>query len=197
MLFMPHTPYVPSGTLREAISFPEDRDVYDDAEVEAAMDKVGLGRLKSRLDTQARWDRLLDTEEQKAVAFAHLLLAKPKWVILDEAMEGLEPEIQAQFSALLTELTDATVIYIGRNEAYLQAMSPRVLHLQALASREDEVAAARAAGGRTRRAAVRVRRRPMLRHVCFGDVHVRPWRRKSRTKQKRPIMATRAFLMQA
>ncbi|MGM4982851.1 MULTISPECIES: ABC transporter ATP-binding protein/permease [Rhizobium] len=143
VLFMPHTPYVPSGTLREAICFPEDRDVYDEAAVEAAMDKVSLGRLKSRLDTQARWDRLLDIEEQKAVGFAHLLLAKPKWVVLDDAMEGLEAEIQAQFSALLAELTDVTVIYIGRNEAYLHAMSPRVLHLQALVSRdEDDVAAA-------------------------------------------------------
>lgn len=142
MLFMPHVPYVPSGTLREAVCFPEDRDAYDDAAVEAAMDRVGLGRLKSRLDTQARWDRLLDNEEQKAVGFAHLLLTKPKWIILDEVMEGLELEIQTKFSALLTEFTDATVIYIGRSEAYLQAMSPRVLHLQALVPHEDVVAEA-------------------------------------------------------
>ncbi|MBB3611685.1 ABC transporter ATP-binding protein/permease [Rhizobium sp. BK602] len=142
MLFMPHVPYVPSGTLREAVCFPEDRDAYDDAAVEAAMDRVGLGRLKSRLDTQARWDRLLDNEEQKAVGFAHLLLTKPKWIILDEVMEGLELEIQTKFSALLTEFTDATVIYIGRSEAYLQAMSPRVLHLQALVPHEEVVAEA-------------------------------------------------------
>ena len=155
MLFMPHAPYVPSGTLREAICFPEDRDVYDEAAVEAAMDKVSLGRLKSRLDTQARWDRLLDTEEQKAVGFAHLLLAKPKWVILDDAMEGLEAEIQAQFSALLAELTDVTVIYIGRNDAYLHVMSPRVLHLQALVSHEDQLAAAAPQAAAPTEAAVR------------------------------------------
>jgi putative ATP-binding cassette transporter len=139
MQFMPHTPYVPSGTLREAISFPEDRDAYDEAAVEAAIEKVGLSRLKGRLDTQARWDRLLDTEEQKAIGFAHLLLAKPKWVILDDAMEGLESEIQAQFAALLAELTDVTVIYIGRSEAYMHAMLPRVLHLQALAPHEHSI----------------------------------------------------------
>ncbi len=41
----------------------------------------------------------------KAVAFAHhLLLSKPKWIILDGVMEGLEPDMQAKFSALLTEL---------------------------------------------------------------------------------------------
>ncbi|AYG67841.1 MULTISPECIES: ABC transporter ATP-binding protein/permease [unclassified Rhizobium] len=139
MLFMPHTPYVPSGTLREAICFPEDRDAYDDAAVDAVMEKVGLGRLKSRLDTQARWDRLLDTEEQKAIGFAHLLLAKPKWVILDDALEGLEAEVQVKACALLAELAGATLIYIGRSEAFMQAMSPRLLHLQTLVSHEHSI----------------------------------------------------------
>ncbi|ASW04649.1 ABC transporter ATP-binding protein/permease [Rhizobium sp. 11515TR] len=136
MLFVPHTPYVPTGTLREAICFPDDRDAYDDAAVDAVIDKVGLGRLKSRLDTQARWDRLLDTEEQKAVGFAHLLLAKPKWIVFDDAMEGLEAEVQAKAFALLTELEGATLIYIGRSDAFMHSMSPRVLHLQALAPHE-------------------------------------------------------------
>ncbi|NLR99342.1 ABC transporter ATP-binding protein/permease [Rhizobium sp. P38BS-XIX] len=139
MLFVPHMPYVPGGTLREAISFPEDRDAYDDAAVEAAMEQVGLGRLKNRLDTQARWDRLLDTEEQKAVGFAHLLLAKPKWIVLDDPLEGLEVEVQAKFSALLAELADTTVIYIGRSDAYAHAMSPRILHLQSLAPHEHSI----------------------------------------------------------
>ena len=136
MLFVPHTPYVPTGTLREAICFPDDPDAYDDAAVEAVIDKVGLGRLKSRLDTQARWDRLLDTEEQKAVGFAHLLLAKPKWIVFDDAMDGLEAEVQAKAFAMLTELKDATLIYIGRSEAFMHSMSPRILHLQSLAPHE-------------------------------------------------------------
>lgn len=139
MMFVPHTPYVPTGTLREAICFPDDGDAYDDAAVDAVMDKVGLGRLKSRLDTQARWDRLLDTEEQKAVGFAHLLLAKPKWIVLDDAFEGLEAEVQAKACAMLAELADATMIYIGRSDAYMHAMSPRVLHLQALAPQEHGI----------------------------------------------------------
>lgn len=156
MLFVPHTPYVPTGTLREAICFPDDPDAYDDAAVEAVIEKVGLGRLKSRLDTQARWDRLLDTEEQKAVGFAHLLLAKPKWIVFDDAMDGLEAEVQAKAFAMLTELKDATLIYIGRSEAFMHSMSPRILHLQSLAPHEHstdmqtppETAGAMRAGGK-------------------------------------------------
>jgi putative ATP-binding cassette transporter len=82
---------------------------------------------------------MLDTDEQKAVAFAHALLAKPRWLILDETLEGLEPDIQERFAGLLTEMKDTTTIYIGRSEAYVQALSPRVIHLQALATSADAV----------------------------------------------------------
>ncbi len=132
MLFVPHTAYVPGGTLREAVAFPEDLSTYPDADVEAAIEKVGLGRLKGKLDTRARWDRTLDADEQKAVAFAHALLAQPRWMILDETLEGLEPDIQQRFVQLLAGMKNTTTIYIGRSEAYLSALSPRVLHLQAL-----------------------------------------------------------------
>jgi putative ATP-binding cassette transporter len=138
MLFMPQAAYVPGGTLREAVSFPEDLSTYKDEDVEAAIEKAGLGRLKGRLDMHARWDRMLDTDDQKAVAFAHALLAKPHWLILDETLEGLEPDIQQRFVKLLAELKDTTTVYIGRSEAYLEALSPRVLHLQALSPAPTE-----------------------------------------------------------
>jgi putative ATP-binding cassette transporter len=137
MLFMPHTAYVPSGSLREAVTFPQENNVYKDTDLELALEKAGLAKLKGKLDTKGRWDRTLDTEEQKAVGFAHALLARPRWLILDETLEGLEPDIQKQLVSLLIELKDTTVIYIGRSEAYLEAMSPRVLHLQALATPSD------------------------------------------------------------
>jgi putative ATP-binding cassette transporter len=136
ILFMPHTAYVPSGTLRDAVTFPQERDVYPDSDLEVAIEKAGLGRLKGKLDTRARWDRMLDTEEQKAVGFAHALLARPRWLILDETLEGLEPDIQKRLVNLLGEMKDTTTVYIGRSEAYLELLSPRVLHLQALAPPE-------------------------------------------------------------
>jgi len=138
MLFMPHTAYVPSGTLREAVTFPQENNAYKDEDLEGALGKAGLGKLKGKLDTKARWDRTLDPEEQKAVGFAHALLAKPKWLIMDETLEGLEPDMQTRLVTLLKDLKDTTVIYIGRSEVYLEAMSPRVLHLQALAKPKAE-----------------------------------------------------------
>jgi vitamin B12/bleomycin/antimicrobial peptide transport system ATP-binding/permease protein len=174
MLFIPHTAYVAGSTLRDALSFPEESNVYSDEDLNQALEKVGLGRLKGKLDTRARWDRMLDTDEQKAIGFAHALLAKPSWLILDETLEGLEPDIQARYAEVLADLKDTTMVYIGRSEAYLEALKPRVVHLQALvpptttgasAARKPHAAPAQAH-----------RRRPFPEAVAGGSVAKMPRR---------------------
>ncbi|MEI1252624.1 ABC transporter ATP-binding protein/permease [Rhizobium aouanii] len=138
MLFVPQVAYVPGGTLREALAFPERPETYEKADVEAALDKVGLHSLIARLETRARWDKLLDSDQQKAIGFARLLLVRPRWVIFDEVLEGMEPELQETMAKLLTSMPESGMIYIGRSEAYLEALRPRVLHLQALPSVSEE-----------------------------------------------------------
>jgi putative ATP-binding cassette transporter len=39
---------------------------------------------------------------------------------------------------LLTSMPETGMIYIGRSEAYLEVLQPRVLHLQALPSKSEE-----------------------------------------------------------
>lgn len=138
MIFVPQVAYVPGGTLREALAFPESADAYQKADIEAALEKAGLHSLIARLDTRARWDKLLDSDEQKAIGFARLLLVRPRWIIFDEVLEGMEPEWQETMAKLLTSMPESGMIYIGRSEAYLEALKPRVLHLQALPSRSEE-----------------------------------------------------------
>lgn len=138
MLFVPQVAYVPGGTLREALAFPERPEAYEKADVEAALDKVGLHSLIARLETRARWDKLLDSDQQKAIGFARLLLVRPRWIIFDEVLEGMEPEFQETMAKLLTSMPESGMIYIGRSEAYLEVLKPRVLHLQALPSKSEE-----------------------------------------------------------
>ncbi|UFW77875.1 MULTISPECIES: ABC transporter ATP-binding protein/permease [Rhizobium] len=138
MLFVPQVAYVPGGTLREALAFPERPEAYEKAAVEAALDKVGLHSLIARLDTRARWDKMLDGDQQKAIGFARLLLVRPRWIVFDEVLEGMEPELQETMAKLLTSMPESGMIYIGRSEAYLEALRPRVLHLQALPSASEE-----------------------------------------------------------
>ncbi|NEJ21912.1 ABC transporter ATP-binding protein/permease [Rhizobium leguminosarum] len=138
MLFVPQLAYVPGGSLREALAFPERPEAYEKAAVEAALDKVGLHSLIARLETRARWDKLLDSDQQKAIGFARLLLVRPRWIIFDEVLEGMEPELQETMAKLLISMPESGMIYIGRSEAYLEALKPRVLHLQALPSTSEE-----------------------------------------------------------
>lgn len=155
MVFVPEVAYVPGGTLREALSFPEPVDTYKSEDVEAALQKAGLSHLIARLDTRARWDKMLDSDEQKGIGFARLLLARPRWIIFDEVLEGLEPEWQSTLMALLATLSDSAMIYIGRSEAYLETFNPRELHLHPLALKIDQ-SVAPAAGTGTAHAHARV-----------------------------------------
>ncbi len=138
MLFVPQSAYIPGGTLREALAFPAAADTYKNDDVVAALEKAGLHNLVARLDTRARWDKLLDADEQRAIGFARLLLVRPQWMVFDEVLEGMEPEWQSTMMKVLEAMPDATMIYIGRSDAYIEAFHPRVLHLEALAAKPDE-----------------------------------------------------------
>jgi vitamin B12/bleomycin/antimicrobial peptide transport system ATP-binding/permease protein len=63
MLFLPQKPYLPLGTLGEAVAYPSARaDVGDDA-VNGALEAVGLAHLISRRDDTAHWAHRLLREE--------------------------------------------------------------------------------------------------------------------------------------
>ncbi|MBZ9790776.1 ABC transporter ATP-binding protein/permease [Rhizobium sp. 3T7] len=144
MLFVPQSAYIPGGSLREALAFPEPADTYQNGDVVAALEKAGLHNLVSRLDTRARWDKLLDSDEQRAIGFARLLLVRPKWIVFDEVLEGMEPEWQSTMMEVLASMPGAAMIYIGRSDVYVETFKPRILHLEALHAKPEVKAVAKA-----------------------------------------------------
>jgi len=131
-LNLPQAGYLPKGSLREVISFPAAVDAYPQADIETALDKVGLSRLAGMIDTTARWDRTLDKDEQVSLLFATALLRRPRWIIFDDVLEGLEHETQTRLMGALDELRDTTVLYVGRSDVFAGSTAPRVLHLEPL-----------------------------------------------------------------
>jgi vitamin B12/bleomycin/antimicrobial peptide transport system ATP-binding/permease protein len=116
MMFMPQRPYLPLGTLRAAVSYPDAPERFDDRAVRAALQRVDLGHLLPSLDRTERWDRQLTLDEQQRLAFARLLLQAPRWVVLDDAVGALdEGHRRLVLSILERELAGATVIHFGRN----------------------------------------------------------------------------------
>ncbi len=128
ILFMPRLPYFPPGSLREAMSYPVGKDGFSDEELVSALHELGLTRLEPMLDFKARWDRELSDDEQQSLAFARLKLHKPTWVVIDEALDGMEKDAYERVTAVLRDdLAKSTVVHIGREDKNDHVFS-KVLH---------------------------------------------------------------------
>lgn len=126
--FMPRTPYLPHGTLRDVLSYPNGGEKPEDDFV-AALTKVGLERLIPQLDRNARWERDLNEDEQRLLGFARLALHKPRWVVIDEALDTLRGDARGRVFAILeNDLEGAAIVNIGRAQPGSTFFS-RVLHL--------------------------------------------------------------------
>jgi putative ATP-binding cassette transporter len=118
VLFLPQRPYLPLGTLRRAVCYPDAVEAHDDAAVRAALRDAGLGHLEDRLDEQEAWDRRLSGGEQQRVALARALLLRPDWIFLDEATASLDPAAEERLYALLRErLPGSALVSIAHRPA--------------------------------------------------------------------------------
>ena len=112
--FVPQKPYLPVGTLRDVLLYPEAESRVADDVVIAALKRCGLAYLAKRLDEEERWDQTLSGGERQRVAFARLLIQKPDIVIMDEATSALDEDSQNSLLGLFDDaLAQATVISVG------------------------------------------------------------------------------------
>ncbi|OOF60219.1 ABC transporter ATP-binding protein/permease [Rodentibacter myodis] len=113
-LFLSQKPYLPQGDLFTALAYPKNTQEIDRTLVEDILRKVQLGHLVERVEQEQDWTRILSLGEQQRLAFARLLLHKPKVAFLDEATasmdEGLE---EAMYRLIKTELPTMTIISVG------------------------------------------------------------------------------------
>ena len=118
LLFLPQKPYLPIGSLKRAVSYPDDPARFSDEDVLQALDAVGLPHLKERLERSENWAQLLSGGEQQRLAFARALLYRPDWLFLDEATASLPDADQDRLYRLVKErLPETTLVSIGHREA--------------------------------------------------------------------------------
>jgi putative ATP-binding cassette transporter len=126
---MPRTPYLPQGTLKEALAYPSAVARFKEQEYSNALQRLGLGRLVPRLNEARRWDHELNEDEQQAVAFARLMLQSPRWILVDEALDSIDVATRERIMEMFTrELAHSGLIYIGRADPKGGFFS-RVVHL--------------------------------------------------------------------
>ncbi|MBX8591514.1 ABC transporter ATP-binding protein/permease [Pseudomonas cichorii] len=129
-MFMPQKPYLPIGTLRDALSYPQAATQYPSERFVEVLHSCRLEHLVARLDEENHWQRLLSPGEQQRVAFARALLFAPKWLYLDEATSAMDEEDEAAlYQALIDERPDMTILSIGHRSS-LKRFHDRYLRVE-------------------------------------------------------------------
>ncbi|HKD55230.1 MAG TPA: ABC transporter ATP-binding protein/permease [Steroidobacteraceae bacterium] len=127
VMFLPARAYVPPGTLRTALCYPCATREFDDASSARALAAVGLARYQSQLDTPERWDRQLNDDEKQCLAIARVVLQRPRWVVMNGALEVLDPESRRRIEALFgSELAGIGIIDIARDKELEAFLTRRV-----------------------------------------------------------------------
>jgi vitamin B12/bleomycin/antimicrobial peptide transport system ATP-binding/permease protein len=128
-MFLSQLPYVPLGTLRDVVCYPNSSaDIADDT-LRETLTKVALAPLCDRLDEERDWAKVLSPGEQQRVAFARILLTKPKAVFLDESTSALDAGLEyALYELLRSELPDCVVVSVSHRPA-LELLHDQQLHL--------------------------------------------------------------------
>ena len=129
LMFLPQRPYLPLGTLRKAVTYPQDPARFDEATIRDALTDAGLVHLIPRVNEEDSWAQVLSGGEQQRLALARALLLRPDWLFLDEATASLDPESEAALYRTLRErLPSTTIVSIAHSQA-VAALHKRHLEL--------------------------------------------------------------------
>ncbi|KAK9274515.1 hypothetical protein L1049_021764 [Liquidambar formosana] len=135
----------PTGSLPFLMRVPNSENVNEKLrkpttdDLIQVLEDVRLGYILSRisgLDTMCEWSSVLSLGEQQRLAFARLLLSKPKLVLLDEATSALDEANEAHLYRQI-EAAGMTYISIGHRRT-LYDYHNRILHISSVDSRSTK-----------------------------------------------------------
>jgi vitamin B12/bleomycin/antimicrobial peptide transport system ATP-binding/permease protein len=115
-MFVSQLPYLPLGALRTVVSYPSEPGSVDDDRLREVLRDVALTHLADRLDEVQDWAKVLSPGEQQRIAFARVLLTRPKAVFLDEATSALDEGLEfALYELLQAELPDTILVSVSHH----------------------------------------------------------------------------------
>jgi vitamin B12/bleomycin/antimicrobial peptide transport system ATP-binding/permease protein len=129
-LIVPQRPYVPTGTLRRAATYPDAAESRSREEIAEVFEKVGLGQFAERLDEEGPWDQTLSGGEKQRLAFARILLHRPDIILLDEATASLDPASQNGLMRFLMRECNASTIVSIAHRSDLEFLHDRKIVLK-------------------------------------------------------------------
>jgi vitamin B12/bleomycin/antimicrobial peptide transport system ATP-binding/permease protein len=121
IMFLPQRPYMILGSLREQLLYPNAHREIQDQELESVLHQVNLPELLSKVggfDAELDWSSVLSIGEQQRLAFARLLLNRPRYALLDEATSALDLQNEKHLYQQLQQ-SETTFISVGHRESLL------------------------------------------------------------------------------
>jgi putative ATP-binding cassette transporter len=132
ILFVPQRPYLPLGSLANALSYPYpggENDSFEASRVAATLNQVGLGELVGELGSEQNWSQRLSPGEQQRLAFARILILQPALIFLDEATSALDEQSEANLYGLLRAAPWRPTVVSVAHRTSLRSFHDRVLDL--------------------------------------------------------------------
>lgn len=104
LFYIPQRPYLPPGTLRDQIIYPNTKaemtkkNITDD-QLRKLLEAVRLDYLEGReggFDSVNDWNDVLSGGEKQRIAMARLFYHKPLFAILDECTSAVSMDVEAE-----------------------------------------------------------------------------------------------------
>ncbi len=120
-LFLSQKSYLPQGTLRSTLYYPNNIPDNDNERALEILKAVQLTHLIEKLDEYRDWTKILSLGEQQRVAIARLLLAQPKVAFLDEATSSMDEGLEySMYQLLIERLPNTILISVGHRSTLHQ-----------------------------------------------------------------------------
>ncbi|WP_196594401.1 ABC transporter ATP-binding protein/permease [Pectinatus sottacetonis] len=122
ILFLPQKPYIPLGTLRQALYYPQIQPrINIDKDLSTILSMCKLDKFIAKLDSLNNWSKILSLGEQQKLAFARILIKRPYWVFMDESTSALDEHIEEYLYVMLKKnIPYITIISIGHRSTLMK-----------------------------------------------------------------------------
>ncbi|MBD2840458.1 ABC transporter ATP-binding protein/permease [Pseudomonas sp. JM0905a] len=126
--FLPQRPFLPVGSLCEALSYPQPAGTFATGAMLHALESAGIAWLAKRMEESDNWQSVLPLRTQQRLAIARLFLQQPTWVFIEEASSAFETRDEEDFMDMLhRELPDSTLLAISFQSGLERSYQRRLL----------------------------------------------------------------------